>query len=634
MRFLAALPVLVCLGMSEACHAGFVGKIAYASYPSYTLWVFDTLTQSSQQVPLPVASPTAHNAKMTADGEWIVFSGGAGLNSQIYTVRPDGSGFRRITDGDGDLVDPAVSPCAGRVAYQQVGGDVFVVNFDGTGRTNLGYGIDMLEWSPDGKKLVGADWALGGGYNSDLWIWDLTTFPITKTKITSRPAGAAFVRPAWSPDGSKITAVFAYEGTNYDIVVMNPDGSGLVNLTSDMPSDEHNPAWSPDGQYLFFSSTRDGSQDIWFMRADGSGRTKMISGGGATLVSPAVTFVPGLIFSEDFSTPPGWVTDDAAKLRWDSATGTFHGTQINTEGTYAYIDLPAFKPNKAWRLEWDHRLNSDDWSAGLDFGLMSNLASPDAAVGMGISDGGNYTVLWGLNGVFSPAWQMGAWYHTVLSFDPATQQLTARITNSANGALFMSLSRTVASFPSSTTRLGVSRVFMKNTGPGANPNGTVDYNLDNIRLYGEAAPMIAAATANTTVSPGGVAQLSVNAYGTPALHYQWFHDGQALPACGPNLIIANASFNQAGTYCVVITNGFGALTNCATLSVLDLKMFAGLVLAGPVGTNYKIEYIPTVGGTDTWQTLTNVILTTSPFVFFDMESPNESKRFYRATAQP
>lgn len=84
----------------------------------------------------------------------------------------------------------------------------------------------------------------------------------------------------------------------------------------------------------------------------------------------------------------------------------------------------------------------------------------------------------------------------------------------------------------------------------------------------------------------------------------------------------------------MVSNAFGSITNCANLSVLDLKLFAGLVLAGPVGTNYKIEFTPALGGTNTWQTLTNITLATSPSVFFDQDSPNQPKRLYRALRLP
>jgi Tol biopolymer transport system component len=43
---------------------------------------------------------------------------------------------------------------------------------------------------------------------------------------------------------------------NYDIFVMNVDGSGLKQLT-DAPGEDGFPTWSPDGTKIAFSTTRD-----------------------------------------------------------------------------------------------------------------------------------------------------------------------------------------------------------------------------------------------------------------------------------------------------------------------------------------------------------------------------------------
>jgi TolB protein len=51
---------------------------------------------------------------------------------------------------------------------------------------------------------------------------------------------------------------------------MRADGSGQRRLTR-MPTEEIEPAFSPDGRWVLFSSDRTGNKDVFVMRPDGSG---------------------------------------------------------------------------------------------------------------------------------------------------------------------------------------------------------------------------------------------------------------------------------------------------------------------------------------------------------------------------
>jgi len=74
--------------------------------------------------------------------------------------------------------------------------------------------------------------------------------------------------PAWSPDGIQIAFASSRHG-HFDIYVMNADGSNLRRLTT--KGDAYYPAWSPDGTRIAFSD--DG--DIYVMNADGSNRQRL-----------------------------------------------------------------------------------------------------------------------------------------------------------------------------------------------------------------------------------------------------------------------------------------------------------------------------------------------------------------------
>ena len=70
-------------------------------------------------------------------------------------------------------------------------------------------------------------------------------------------------QPAWSPDGQRV--VFSsYRDENWEIYVVNSDGSSLVRLT-EHPESDFSPVWSPDGRQVLFASRRLGDADLWLI---------------------------------------------------------------------------------------------------------------------------------------------------------------------------------------------------------------------------------------------------------------------------------------------------------------------------------------------------------------------------------
>jgi Tol biopolymer transport system component len=61
---------------------------------------------------------------------------------------------------------------------------------------------------------------------------------------------------------------------NYDIYVMNSDGSDVQRITNDPAYDTH-PSWSPDGNKISFVSAKDGNEEIYVMNTDGSDQTRL-----------------------------------------------------------------------------------------------------------------------------------------------------------------------------------------------------------------------------------------------------------------------------------------------------------------------------------------------------------------------
>jgi Tol biopolymer transport system component len=89
----------------------------------------------------------------------------------------------------------------------------------------------------------------------------------------SSPQGLFFqFEPAWSPDGSRIAFSSKREGS-FDIYAMDADGNAARRLTTTRHDDNH-PSFAPDGERMVFSRGTTG--DLYVMDADGSGLRPLV----------------------------------------------------------------------------------------------------------------------------------------------------------------------------------------------------------------------------------------------------------------------------------------------------------------------------------------------------------------------
>ncbi|MHC4086248.1 MAG: DPP IV N-terminal domain-containing protein [Planctomycetota bacterium] len=248
------------------------GRIAFSSYhpgEPMRLWVMDVSAglSSKMEVPLPQTFRVLDSTEWSRDGTWILFHAAkpGEWNLGVYIVKPDGSSFCQVTPDGMNLAHPSFSPDASQI----VGCSTSSMSIC----TKIGECDWMTEyltggvhprWSPDGNKITYSNW--GQTYESDIFVYDLNTN--TSTKLTNHVPGEPLNLAVWSPDGTKL-AVAQNDRVKYDICIMNSDGSGLWNLTADWAtSDERYPSWSPDGQYIVFTSDISGNSDIWYTPAD------------------------------------------------------------------------------------------------------------------------------------------------------------------------------------------------------------------------------------------------------------------------------------------------------------------------------------------------------------------------------
>ena len=206
----------------------------------------------------------------------IVFSRG----DDIWIAHADGSHAKRVTTRPGPEFDPSWSPDGSRVAYRDSrhginrNDEIYTIDANGAHRRNLTRSPTnewSPSWSPDGKLIA--------FYSRQLYV------------MRSDGSGARPITnvegeyPAWSPDGQQIAFMSSQPNArgadpNYDIFVVNRDGTALRQLTS-WPGEDGWPAWSPDGKRIVFTTTHgtvSERYDLWIMLADGSRKHRLTAG--------------------------------------------------------------------------------------------------------------------------------------------------------------------------------------------------------------------------------------------------------------------------------------------------------------------------------------------------------------------
>lgn len=218
------------------------------------------------------------------------------------------------------------------------------------------FNITSLKWLPNGNELL---LAAKENHNGRLRIWHVSTLTgetraLTKDAVDyitfslnraadkllatytsntfhlftgrigdlgkARDLAVACVGVSVGPDDKIV-----YEGNDGDLWMINSDGGERRQLTNSPFSDAY-PKLSQDGRYIFFTSTRSGTSEVWRMNADGSDQVQITSREGG---------------------PPKYVTSDGSFVYFESP---LHQTlwRVSTSGgdetevSKVKISSPAF----------------------------------------------------------------------------------------------------------------------------------------------------------------------------------------------------------------------------------------------------------------------------------------------------
>ena len=258
------------------------GRIFYAT-GSQSIRIRNALGGDMQ-----VLTPLGNSVSVTQDGQRIAF----GYTGDIWVANIDGSDPVNLSNTTGSVQElPSWSSDGTRILYDLRADsgagalDVFVMNEDGSGVTNLtpdtpDWNDGKPAWSPDGTRIAFGSDRAGAG--------DLYTMASDGSDLVRLTDGVQDTNPRWSPDGQRIVFTRfldpAEEGTDFELFVINSDGTGLTQLTDNGAFRTTHADWSPDGQWMVVASrdlTFQGLYDLYMMRSDGTDLIRLTFSEGA-----------------------------------------------------------------------------------------------------------------------------------------------------------------------------------------------------------------------------------------------------------------------------------------------------------------------------------------------------------------
>jgi len=142
-----------------------------------------------------------------------------------------------------------------RPAADKPGPSLWIANADGALLTQIAVAGYHPRWTPDGRRIL---FYASTGENFDIWM--INADGSERTQLTNDPADE--IDPTISPDmGTLVYAAYDRAKENFDLWAINlSEQGGRTQLTFDC-ADDRNPAWAADG-ILFFQSQRNKQWDI------------------------------------------------------------------------------------------------------------------------------------------------------------------------------------------------------------------------------------------------------------------------------------------------------------------------------------------------------------------------------------
>jgi TolB protein len=205
-------------------------------------------------------------------------------NGSSATWSPDGKNISYHASASGTGLP--IKPDPGAATTDS---DIFVLNVDDAlaglaERRNLTNSPDWIDddadWSPDGQTILFTRHPVTddpiNSIHAEIYAMnaDGTGEPVRLTDNLEEERAVS-----WSPDGTRVVFMCRRGGPDFELCVMNADGTSQVQLTDNAVLDA-TATWSPDGQQIIFHRPVLGRFQLFVINPDGTGQVQLTNTSG------------------------------------------------------------------------------------------------------------------------------------------------------------------------------------------------------------------------------------------------------------------------------------------------------------------------------------------------------------------
>jgi Tol biopolymer transport system component len=206
------------------------------------------------------------------DGRSIAYVSNHGGQWDVYVGLVTGGSPVRVTNEPSLELRPRWSPDGSRIAFGRLNEkglvDLWVTSALGGEARRIVPNARQPAWSPDGRQIA---------YSSGGILWVCEASGANPRAVTSAELPLGHYQPAFSRDGRSLVFVRRRDGPYGELAVADVATGSVRELTHDGAL-ALSPVWSPDGRFVYFSSSRGGTLNVWKIAVD-TGEPRRITAG-------------------------------------------------------------------------------------------------------------------------------------------------------------------------------------------------------------------------------------------------------------------------------------------------------------------------------------------------------------------